>query len=163
MSGGSSLSAGRIYEGTGPNLNMSPVPDVAGRAFACTLGKGVQVKIGAWNVRTMGVKGKLENVKREMVRNGLNMLGVSEVRWNGNGDFESDDFRVIYSGGEERQRGIAIILDRDTARRVMSADQISDRLMVVKIQGEPIEIVLIQIYMPTTNHEDEEVVAMYEK
>ena len=58
----------------------------------------------------MGVKGKLENVKREIVRNGLNVLGVSEVRWNGNGDFESDDLRVIYSGGEERQRGVAIIL-----------------------------------------------------
>ena len=94
------------------------------------------------------MKGKLENVKREMVRNGLNVLGVSEVRRNGNGDFESDDFRVIYSVGEEMQRGVAIILDRDTARRVMSVDQISDRLMVVKIQGEPIDIVLIQIYMP---------------
>ena len=127
------------------------------------LGKRVEVKIGAWNVRTMGVKGKLENVKREMVRNGLNVLGVSEVRWKGNGDFESDDFRVIYSGGEERQRGVAIILDRDTARRVMSVDQTSDRLVVVKIQGEPIDIVLIQIYMPTTNHDDEEVEAMYEK
>ena len=45
----------------------------------------------------------------------------------------------------------------------MSVDQISDRLMVVKIQGEPIDIVLIQIYMPTTNHDDEEVEAMYEK
>ena len=53
ISGGSSpLSAGRIYEGTGPNLNRSPVPDVAGRAGACPLRKGVEVKIGAWNVRT---------------------------------------------------------------------------------------------------------------
>ena len=91
----------------------------------------------------MGVKGKLENVKREMLRNGLYVLGVSKVRWKVNGDFESDEFRVIYSGGEERQRGVAIILDRDSARRVVCVDQLSYRLMMVKIQGEPIDIVLM--------------------
>ena len=52
----------------------------------------------------MGVKGKFENVKREMLRNGLAVLGVSEVRWKGNGNFESDEFRVIFSGGKERQK-----------------------------------------------------------
>ena len=76
-----------------------------------------------------------------MLQNGLNVLGVTEVGWKGNGDFESDEFRVIYSGREVRQRRVAIILDRDAARRVVSVDQLSDRLMVVEIQREPIDIV----------------------
>src|ERR1051325_10181823 len=54
------------------------------------------LKIGTWNVRTMNVKGKLENIKEEMRRNGLNVLGLSEVRWKESGDFESDDYRVVY-------------------------------------------------------------------
>ena len=60
MSGGSSpLPAERIYEGVGPNLNRSSVPDAADRTGACPLRKGVELKIGAWNVRTMGVKGEV--------------------------------------------------------------------------------------------------------
>jgi len=59
-----------------------------------------ELKIGTWNARTMLRRGKLENVKHEMKRNGLNILGLSEVRWIDNGDFMSDDTRVIYAGGQ---------------------------------------------------------------
>ena len=59
-------------------------------------------RIGTWNVRTMNEKGKLENVKCEMRRNGLSILGLSEVRWR-EGEFDSDGFKVIYSGGVDRQ------------------------------------------------------------
>ena len=58
-------------------------------------------KVGTWNIRSMMQKGKLENVKREMKRYGLNVLGLSEVRWKESGDFMSDDVRVIYSGGQQ--------------------------------------------------------------
>jgi hypothetical protein len=57
-----------------------------------------------WNVRTM-CKGKLENVKREIKRAEINILGLSQVRWKGQGDFMSDEYRIIYSGGEKGQRG----------------------------------------------------------
>ena len=49
-----------------------------------------QLKIGTWNVRSMLAKGKLENVKREMERMKINILGLSEVRWKETGDFMSD-------------------------------------------------------------------------
>ena len=58
------------------------------------------LNMGAWNMRTMMQKGKLENVKQEMKRNNINILGLSEVRWKDNGDFKSEDIRVIYSGGK---------------------------------------------------------------
>jgi len=121
------------------------------------------LKIGTWNVRTMNTKGKLENVKEEMRRNGLNVLGISEVRWKENGDFSSDGFRVVYSGGKDRLRGVAIVLDSKTAKRVIEVDQISDRVIVVKLQAEPVDIVLVQVYMPTTDHEDEEIEMIYEQ
>jgi hypothetical protein len=68
-----------------------------------------ELRIGTWNVRTMNIKGKVENVKEEMRRNGINVLGISEVRWKESGDFISDGFRVVYSGGNDRMRGVAIV------------------------------------------------------
>ena len=58
------------------------------------------LNIGAWNVRAMMQKGKLENEKVEMKRNNINILGLSKVRRKDNGDFRSEDIRVIYSGGK---------------------------------------------------------------
>ena len=49
-------------------------------------------------------KGKLENIKREMRRNKLNVLGLSEVIWNGVGDQMSNEVRIVHSGGEKGER-----------------------------------------------------------
>ncbi len=121
------------------------------------------LKIGTWNVRTMNRKGKLENIKEEMKKNCLNVLGLSEVRWESCGDFFSDGYRIMYSGGKDRNRGVAIIVDKDTAKRVSGVDQISDRVMLIKLSAEPVDIVVVQVYMPTTEHEDEEIEMMYEQ
>ena len=74
--------------------------------------------IGTWNVRTMGPRGKIENVKREMRRANIKILGMSEVRWKGVGDFVSDEFRIIHAGEEKGQRGVAVILDQTFSDRV---------------------------------------------
>jgi hypothetical protein len=58
-------------------------------------------------------RGKLENVKVEMKIMKINILGLSEVSWKDSGDFMSEDVRVIYAGGKESQRGVAVILDGD--------------------------------------------------
>lgn len=119
--------------------------------------------IGTWNVRSLLMKGKLENVKREMKRYGLNVLGLSEVRWKGRGDFMSDDIRVIYSGGEQHQRGVAILLDKETEKRVTAIEQVNDRIVMVKVDADPVNVVIIQIYMPTSECEEKEIEEMYEK
>ena len=83
--------------------------------------------------------------------------------WKECGDCESDGYRVVYSGGNESQRGVAVVLDKETAKRVTDIERISDRLMMVKIQAEPVNMIIIQIYMPTTDHEDDEVDLVYEQ
>jgi len=62
-----------------------------------------------WNVRTLLQKGKLENIKHEMARLGINILRISGTRWPGEDDCKSDIFRIINSGGEESQRKIAVL------------------------------------------------------
>src|SRR6187399_1664962 len=74
--------------------------------------------VGTWNVRTLRTRGKLENVKREMRRNKLNVLGLSEVRWKGAGDQMSEEYRIVHSGGEKCERGVAIVMDKKIGERV---------------------------------------------
>ena len=53
--------------------------------------------IGTWNVRSMN-QGKLEVVKQEMARVNVNILGISELKWTGMGEFNSDDHYIYYCG-----------------------------------------------------------------
>ena len=54
-----------------------------------------QYCIGTWNVRSMN-QGKLEVVKKEMARVSINILGISELKWSGMGEFNSDDLYIYY-------------------------------------------------------------------
>ena len=71
-----------------------------------------QYYIGTWNVRSMN-QGKLEVVKREMARVNVNILGISELKWTGMGEFNSDDHYIYYCGQESlRGSGVAIIVNK---------------------------------------------------
>src|SRR5438132_4504290 len=98
-----------------------------------------------------------------MRRANINILGMSEVRWKGVGDFTSNEYRVIHSGGEKGQRGVAVMLDRMFSDRVTKVVQHTDRLILVRIKADPVHLVVVQVYMPTSDAEDEEIEIMYEQ
>jgi len=123
---------------------------------------GHQINIGSWNVRTMQGDGKLENLQEEMKRNQINILGLSEARWKGNGDFISNGYRIIYSGGRKHTNGVAVVLDKHQATKVKKVIQRNDRIILVKIDAEPKDIIIIQVYMPTSQHSDQEIEEIYE-
>ena len=70
-----------------------------------------QYCIGTWNVRSMNQR-KLEVVKQEMARVNVNILGISELKWTGMGEFNSDDHYVYYCGQESRRNGLAIMVSK---------------------------------------------------
>ena len=68
--------------------------------------------LGTWNVRSMN-QGKLEVVKQEMARVNIDILGISELKWSGMGEFNSDDYYIYYCGQESiRINGVAIIVSK---------------------------------------------------
>ena len=71
-----------------------------------------QYCIGTWHVRSMN-QGKLEVVKQEMTKVNVNILGISELRWTGIGEINSED-HCIYSCGQEslRRNGVAIMVNK---------------------------------------------------
>ena len=71
-----------------------------------------QYCIGTWNVRSMN-QGKLEVVKQDMARVNVDILGISELKWTGTGEFNSDDHYIYYCGQESlRRNGVAIIVNK---------------------------------------------------
>ena len=80
-----------------------------------------QYCIGTWNVRSMN-QGKLEVVKQEMARVNSDILGNSELRWTGMGEFNSDDHCIYYSRQESlRRNGVAIIVKKQSEMQYLDA------------------------------------------
>ena len=68
--------------------------------------------MGNWIVRSMN-QGKLEVVEQDMVRVNVDILGISELKWAGMGEFNSDDYYIYYCGQESlRRNGVAIMVNK---------------------------------------------------
>ena len=101
----------RKNEETEPKGKQCPVVDVTGDRSKVQCCKE-QYCIGTWNGRSMN-QGKLEVVKQEMVRVNIDNLGISELKWTGMGEFNSDDHYIYYCGQESlRRNGVAIIVNK---------------------------------------------------
>ena len=71
-----------------------------------------QYCIRTWKVRFMH-HGKLEVVKQEMLRVNIDILGISELKWTGMGEFNSDDHYIYYCGQESlRRNGVTLIVNK---------------------------------------------------
>ena len=97
-----------------------PVVDVTGDRSKVRCCKE-QYCIGTWNVRSMN-QGKLEVVKQEMVRVTVETLGISELKWTGMGEFNSDDHYIYYCGQESlRRNGLAIMVNKESKMQYLDA------------------------------------------
>jgi len=123
----------------------------------------VNKRIVTWAVRTIYKSGKMDNIMMEMKRMKINILGVCEVRWTQSGKLASEGTTFIYSGGSEHKHGVGIFLDEETAKCVSGFWCISERVMVVRLNGRPFDICLIQCYAPTADNTDNEVEKFYDQ
>ena len=101
----------RKNEGMEPKQKQHPVVDVTGDRSKVQCYKE-QYCIGTWNVRSMN-QGKLEVVKQEMRRVNIDILGISELKWTREGEFNSDDHYIYYCGQESlRRNGVAFMVNK---------------------------------------------------
>ena len=111
-----------------PKQRQHPVVDVTGDGSKVRCCKE-QYCIGTWNVRSMK-QGKLEVVKQEMAGVDVDILGISELKWTGMGEFNPDD-RYIYYYGEEslRRNGLAITVNKRVQNAVLGCNLKNDRMI----------------------------------
>ena len=109
--GGQWRNNARKNEEMEPKQKQHPVVDMTGDRSKIRCYKQ-QYCIGTWNVRSMN-QGKLEVVKQEMTRVNVDILGISELKWTGMGEFNSDDHYIYYCGQESlRRNSVAIMVNK---------------------------------------------------
>ena len=85
----------------------------------------------------------------------VSLLGISEIRWTGMGEFNSDDHYIYYCGQESlRRNGVAIIVNKRVGNAVLECSLKNDRMISVCFQGKSFNIMVIQVYAPTSNAEE---------
>ena len=106
---------------------------------------------------------KLEVVKQDMARVNVDILRISELRWTGMGEFNSDDHYIYYCGQESlRRNGVAFIVNKRVRNVVLGCNLKTDRMISVRFQGKPLNITVIQHYVPTSNAEEAKIKWFYE-
>ena len=89
-------------------------------------------------------QGKLNVVRQEMVRVNINILGISELKRTGMGEFNSDDHYIYYCERESlRRNGVALIVNRRVQNAVFECSLKNDRMISVCFQGKPFNITVI--------------------
>ena len=76
-------------------------------------------------------QGKLEVIKQEMARVNINILGISELKWTGMGEFNSDDHYIYHCKQEFPRNGVAIIVSRRVQNAVLGCNLKNDRMFSV--------------------------------
>ena len=94
-------------------------------------------------------QGKLEVIKQEMARVNVDILGISELKWTGIGEFNSDDHYIYYCRQESLGRnGVAIMVNKRVRNAVLGCNLKTDRIISVRFPGKLFNITVIQSYAP---------------
>uniref|UniRef100_A0A8D9A6I6 Craniofacial development protein 2 n=1 Tax=Cacopsylla melanoneura TaxID=428564 RepID=A0A8D9A6I6_9HEMI len=126
--------------------------------------KNIETRFATWNVRSLTANAKLENLKQEMKRMKVDVLGISEMRWPNNGDLWTGNYRLIHSGCLDDKPGIGgvgVLLTKELGQRVKGYVHRKGRILLVKLDTKPVDTVIIQVYMPTAKYEEKFVEEMY--
>ena len=103
-------------------------------------------------------QGKLQVVKQEMARVNVDILGISELKWTGMGEFNSDDHYIYYCGQESLGKNrVAIMVNKRVRNAVLGCNLKNDGMISVHFQSKPFNITVIQVYAPISNTEEAEV------
>ena len=106
-------------------------------------------------------QGKLEMVKQEMAtRVNIDILGISELKWTGRGEFNSDNHYIYYCGQESLKRNG--VVNKRVQNAILGCNLKNERMISVHFQGKLFNITVIQVYASTTNAEEAEVEWFYE-
>ncbi|XP_056022503.1 craniofacial development protein 2-like [Ostrea edulis] len=118
-------------------------------------------RIGAWNVRTLYQSGKCQQLAREMYRYNIEILGISEVRWNTSGMTTlPSGHTIIYSGNPSKDdphdKGVGFMLTKKATRALLEWNPVSSRIISARFETKFQKTTIIQVYAPTNNAEENE-------
>ncbi len=93
------------------------------------------------------------------------IIGLSEVRWTESGETTTEEGHKIWFSGEEKKHnyGVAFIVRKESANSVISCTPISSRIISIRVSAKPHNMTIIQVYAPTSDHDDDEIEELYDR
>ena len=83
-------------------------------------------------------------VKEELARVNIHILGISELKWTGMGEFNSDEYYIYYCGQESlRRNGVALTVNKRVQNAILGCNFKNNRKISVHLQGKPFNITVI--------------------
>ena len=108
-------------------------------------------------------QGKSDVVKQKMARVNIDILGISELKWTGMGEFNSGNLYIYYCGQESfRRNGAGLVVNKKVQNAAHACSLINGRMTSVRFQGKPFNITVILVYAPNTTAKDAEVDRFFE-
>lgn len=123
-------------------------------------------KVATWNVRSLLQAGKLANVIQEMDQLKINIIALSETKWPGTKKIISSEHHIFCSGGEENTKqtcGVVFIVHKKLANKVTNFTSVSERIALLQLAGNKVNVNILQVYAPTADKQDHEIESFYEQ
>ena len=121
------------------------------------------IAVGTWNVRTLRPAGKLEQLTYAMSRYHWNTVRLCEMRWKNFGEMSTDGGHKVYFSGEVQTYVWGWISCAQGRRGCLGCQPVSSRLISIRLRAAPFNITIIQVYAPTSGHDDSEVDHFYQQ
>ena len=97
---------------------------------------------------------QMANKLQDMQIMSVYLLGVSDTFCDGEEDFKSsmpdseEVYRVIFSGGDKKRRGVGMILGENVRKSVLNYQLMSDRIMIMRLKPVPVNLLIVRVYAP---------------
>ena len=119
--------------------------------------------VGTWNVRTLYATGQLDILLHQMKEINWSILGLSEVRWTGEGVIDREEYKIIYSGRRDgrHQEGVALVMKREAAKALLGYRAVSSRIIKARFRTGFGRASVVQVYAPTSDSTEEDIEEFY--
>lgn len=132
--------------------------------MATTMAIKTRTRIAQWNIRTLMERTRLAQVEKEMKRYKIEILGLSEVRWNGCGEMKTTDGSTFLHSGLENgsNYGVGFLMSNEVRKSLLDWNPVSERIITMRIRTRARNLNLVQCYAPTEVADQEAKDAFYE-
>ena len=92
---------------------------------------------------------------REFANYGLDVLGLTEVRWTGSGKIMHGETTFLYSGANEsHERGVGIMLNNEASKALIGWNPVNDRIITARLHRKHSRTTVVTVYAPTEDSDE---------